>query len=106
MFTKTPDDPWFEDLDPIVRLYMYESWYVDLEDKNEFAKSYAILQGSFANPEMARKMVKLDNPDFESSDEDFDKVSKSIVEKNRQELKEAPKLKRRKRKLLNKQVHS
>lgn len=100
IYGKRPDDPWFEELDPILRLYMYESWYADLEDKNEFAKSYAILQGSFANPEMARKMVKLDNPDFESSDEDFDKVSKSIIEKNRQELKEASKLKRRKRKLL------
>lgn len=86
---------------------MYESWYADLEEKNEFARSYAILQGSFANPEMARKMVKLENPDFESSDEDFDNNSKLMIEKNKKELQNSnQKLKRRKRKLLNKQEHS
>lgn len=78
---------------------MYESWYADLEDKNEFARNYSILQGSFANPEMARKMVKLENPDFESSDEDYEKLSKSMIEKNRKEQDTLPKLKRRKRKL-------
>ncbi len=76
-------------------VWMYESWCRDLEEKNEFAKSYTILQGSFVNPEMARKMIDRENPDFETSDEDFEKLSQQIIEQNRKLIR------KRKRKVLN-----
>lgn len=58
-----------------------------MEEKNEFARSYSILQGSFTNPELAHKMIKSENPDFESSDEDFDKLSNEMLERNKKENK-------------------
>lgn len=82
-----PDDPWFEEMDFVLKLWLYESWCKDQEEKNNFARSYVILNGSFTNAEMARKMIKQDNPDFESSEEDFDKTSKEMLKKNRQEIK-------------------
>lgn len=85
MFHKLPNDDWFEDLDPVLRLWLYESWCRDLEEQNEFARSYAILQGSFTNPDLAHKMIKSENPDFETSDEDFEKISKQMVENNRKQ---------------------
>jgi hypothetical protein len=93
-YQKLPDDIWFEEIDPVMWLWMYESWCRDVEEKNEFAKSYAILQGSFVNPDMARKMIKSENPDFESTDEDYEKLSRQMIEDNRKTLR------RRKRKLL------
>jgi len=87
MFSKLPNDPWFENLDPILHLWMYQSWIKDLEEKNEFARSYAILGGSFVNPDMAKQMIKHDNPDHEVSDADFEKISKEILENNEKENK-------------------
>jgi Glu-tRNA(Gln) amidotransferase subunit E-like FAD-binding protein len=75
---------------------MYESWLSDFEEQNEFARSYAILQGSFANPEMAQKMIKSENPVFESSEEDFERTTQEMLEKNRKSIK-----KRHRRVLLN-----
>lgn len=65
---------------------MYESWYKDLEEKNDFARSYSILQGSFVNPEMAQNMIKNENPDFESDDATMDKLFETIEEENKQKL--------------------
>ncbi|HVI39752.1 MAG TPA: hypothetical protein VM577_03755 [Anaerovoracaceae bacterium] len=86
-------------MDPVLKLWLYESWSKDLEEANEFTRSYTVLGGYFSNPELARKMVKQENPDFESSDEDFDKASKKMVEDNRKELKS-----RRRRKQLIKEM--
>ena len=94
-FGRELDDVWFEELDPVLKLLMYESWRKDQEEENEFARSYAILQGSFANPEMAKKMIKAENPEFESSDEDFEKVSNQMLENNKQE--DSKTIKKRKR---------
>ncbi len=77
---------------------MYESWCRDIEEKNEFAKNYAILQGSFTNPQMAQKMIKNDNPDFEVSDEDFDRVSEQMLINNRKNIPPS----KQKRKIINK----
>lgn len=43
-------------------------------------KSIAILTGSFSNPEAANKMIKDQNPDFASSDEDFEKSIQMVVD--------------------------
>lgn len=76
---------------------MYESWCRDQEEENEFAKSYAILTGSASNPEWARRIIKSENPDFESSEEDYENLSKQMLEENRKPISKH----RRKRKLVN-----
>lgn len=79
-FNKMMDDPWFDDLDPMLRRLMYEHWCRDEEQQYEMLKSQAILIGSFANPEAAKAMIKTDSPDFESSPEDFEQSMKMVEE--------------------------
>lgn len=50
---------------------MFEHWAQDQAEKMELGRMVSILVGSFINPEQAQKMIKADNPDFSSSDEDF-----------------------------------
>jgi len=66
-----------------MKLWMFESWYADQEEQHEFAKNYTILEGSFTNPDAAKKMLKADNPDFESDDENYENISKQMIEENK-----------------------
>lgn len=79
-----------------MKLWLYESWIQDLEDKHEFAKSYAILHGSFTNPKMAGEMIKKDNPEHMSTDEDFEESWNWVVKDRKKETK---KRRRRRRKI-------
>lgn len=83
MYRELPSSQFFEEMDPIEYLWLYESWCRDLEEQNEFAKSYAILTGSASNPEWARRIIKSENPDFESSDEAYEETSRKMLETNR-----------------------
>lgn len=68
------------------RRYLYEHWARDEEQQYELLKSQAILIGSFTNPDAAKAMIKSENPDFESSEEDFEKSLKMVLadrEKNK-----------------------
>jgi len=57
---------------------MYESWVGDLEEKNEFAKHYAIFNGAFSNPEMAQKMMN-EESSVSVSDADFERSSQMVL---------------------------
>lgn len=77
--------------------YLYHHWLEDLQEKVEFHKNFAILQGSFANPDMAKKMIKRDNPDFEADDD----IQEASLQQMTQEDKAGSQIKhRRKRRLL------
>lgn len=78
MFGKLPDAEWFEELDPILKIYMYEHWCRDREEAYELAKSQSILVGSFTNPQAAKDMLKNEEPDFASTDEDFEKSMEMV----------------------------
>lgn len=80
-----------------MKLWMFEAWFADQEDQHEFAKNYAILEGSFTNPEAAKKMLKADNPDFESDDESYEKVSQEMLAESKAKLKKDSLLKRRRK---------
>ena len=96
---KLPDDDYYEDMDPLMKLWLYESWVQDLEDKHEFAKGYSIFQGSFTNPSMARDMIKKDNPEHMSTDEDFEESMRMVLEdRNKTKPKETKRRRRRRRK--------
>ena len=72
LYRRTPDDPWFENMSPLTKLWLYESWCEDLAEKNEFAKSYGTFIGAFSNLEMARAISGDNVTTIESSDEDMD----------------------------------
>jgi hypothetical protein len=97
-FGKEPDDDWFENLPSVKRLWMYESWCQDLEDKNEFAKSFSIFLGCFSNIEAAQQMLKRDQPDYGSTDRDFEESTRMVLaDRERQMNEEQGKPKRRRK---------
>jgi hypothetical protein len=96
-YSKELDDSWFDDLNPVLKTYMYEHWCRDQEEAFEMTRSQAILIGSFHNPTAAQDMLKSENPDFASSDEDFEQ-SLRLIEENKKET--LPKRKRQRRKAL------
>ena len=73
MYKKLPDDPFFESIDDITRLWLFHSWQQDIIDSAEADKNTAILTGSFTNPEAAKKMLNLGSSTYESSDDEFEK---------------------------------
>lgn len=77
-FRKMPDDPMFESLDPLMRIYLFEHFVNDQQDKKELLKMAAILTGSFTNPEAARQMIRAEEPDHQSSDEDFERTMQMV----------------------------
>ncbi len=70
MFRRLPSDPWFDEIDPVEKLYLFYSWQEKEIRQMELMRSQAILIGSFSNLEMARDLSK--PPDFESSDEEYE----------------------------------
>lgn len=95
-FQKLADDPWFDSLDFFQQIYMYEQWMEDKNESHELNENYAVLTGSFSNPDAGKAYWKQKNPKFKSSDEDF---AKSMEMVENQEVKP---MRRRQRKLLNK----
>lgn len=76
---------------------MYKSWEYSQELELEKLRNQAILIGSFFNPEMAKKMIKNENPDYSSSDFDTttDLIHEELLEKSQPNTK-----KRKRRKVL------
>lgn len=103
LFKTTFDDPdgIIENLDPFQKLMMHESWLEDKRERAEEAKNLGYLIGSFTNPEMVKKLLHAEANTFVSDDEEFDKLSKAIIEENRRKDQEkeanAPRRRRRKR---------
>lgn len=94
---KSLDSPWFDELDPVLKVYMYEHWCRDKEEEFELARSQSILIGSFTNPSAAQDMLKSENPDFASSDEDFERSLQMIKESKKNQVR---KRKRQQRKII------
>lgn len=94
------DDPCLDEIDPVQNLLMFESWVQDQREQSERDKNLAYLIGSFTNPEAVSKLLESEANTFVSDDEEFDALSKAIVEENRQKLKEetAGKPRRRRKK--------
>lgn len=65
------DDPRIVNLDPVRKLWMYNNWLADQNDKAELAKNTAYLLASFWNPE-AVKQILGDGNTHESTEEEFE----------------------------------
>lgn len=96
-----PDDPFYERINPYLKVWLYESWLHDKELESERLKQQAILIGSFFNPEMAQKMIKDERPDFQSTD--LDETSTAVREKILEDIadKKRGRKKRKKRKVID-----
>jgi hypothetical protein len=98
LYQKELDDPWLDDMNPILKHMYYECFMADLEDKHKFERTYSILTGSFSNVEMAKKMYDDDSgSDYESTEEDLNETMKWVQES--QEALSKPK--RRRRRVVN-----
>jgi hypothetical protein len=96
-----PGGSFYDEVDPWVYLWLFYSFIESEQSKHKMYRSMAILQGSFANPDMARRMMQAENPDAEMDDEDFDALSEYILTEN---IEKENKTKKRKKKLLLKQI--
>lgn len=96
-----PGGSFYENTNPWTYLWLYNSFMQEEEDKQKFARSLAIFQGSFSNLEMAKNIIKSDNPTAEMDDEQFEVVSEFILS---DEKKPETKMRKRQRKLLSKQT--
>lgn len=90
-----PDDPFYERINPYLKVWLYESWLHEKELEIEKLKQHAILIGSFFNPEAANRMVKDEQPDFKSTD--LDETNKIVREKIMEQEKEKKTGKKRKK---------
>jgi hypothetical protein len=96
-FGKLPSDPFFEEMHPLEKHWLFESWYHDQELQAERMKNQAILTGGFYNPEMAHRMFKKDRPDFASTDDDFEAATQFVREQIEQEAQGKKKGRRRRK---------
>jgi len=93
------DDPWFDEMDPLMKLLYFESFKQDIEEEHSFARNYAIFSGSFANMEMAQRIISEDNPDYESTEEDLEESTRMVIEGREKAFKK--KKRRRRRRVVN-----
>lgn len=75
-----PDDSWHDEIDPFLRLWLYESWVHEQELEMKRNRALGILIGSFTDPEAAQKMIKHEQPDFVASEEDHEETFRQIHE--------------------------
>lgn len=97
IYKKSPDDPFYENINPYLKVWLYESWIYEKELESEKLKNLAILIGSFINPEAAQKMVKSQNPDFvaTNAEQTAQEIHKEIINEDNNSKK-----KRKKRKVV------
>jgi len=96
MFRQFPDSQILEDIDPIMKLWMFHNWWADQLDKAELAKNTAYLIGSFWNPEAVKQLTGEGSNQYMSSDKEFEETWKMVQESKKVET-EAPRKKRKKR---------
>jgi hypothetical protein len=68
-------------MDPVQKIWMYENWIQDQNDMSELTKNHAYLLASFDHPEQVKKLLGKGQV-FESTDEEFDELSKAIKNNN------------------------
>lgn len=102
MFGRLPDDPWFEEIDPIIESWMYNSYVEDIREKMEYAREHGLLIGSFIDYDAVKKIIAVDNPDHMMTDEEFEQTTTELLGKSTAPTEEIekPKRHRRRRKLV------
>jgi hypothetical protein len=65
-----PDSEVYENMNPFLKWWLFESWLAKHEQDLERDRMQAIFLGSFYNPEAAQKMIKRDHPDVKTTDDE------------------------------------
>jgi len=78
---RLPDDPWYEEMDPVLKRWLFENWIGDKKDDAELAKNHAYLLASFDHPDAVKQLVGQGNVHM-SSDEEFEESSRMVRELN------------------------
>lgn len=99
MFKKLPSDNFIEEMDPLEKAWMYYHWRHDYKDSQDMLENVGYLIGSFTNPEAVKQM--LDSNSFSSTDEEFDELSKKILEENKSKENSQKSLHRRHRRRIS-----
>lgn len=101
-YQKLPDDNWFEELDPMIKAWMFYSWIEDFADEFKLLENQGYLIGSFFNPEAVKKILGKGSETHTSTDEEFDKLTRKLMEPTEEELAlmNGPKRKNKKRRKL------
>jgi len=83
---------------------MFHSWMADKQEQHEMYHDYGTFVGAFSNPDMAQKIWDSKDPQYSSTDEEFDESSRNVMEIGKQlATASRPKHRRhRRRKVLNK----
>jgi hypothetical protein len=79
VFQKKPDDPFFEEMDPVQKMWMFHQWIGDQLDSAELAKNHAYLLASFDHPEEVKKILGGGDVHI-STDEEFEESSRIVRE--------------------------
>jgi hypothetical protein len=84
MLRKLPDDPEIEEMDPLIRTWMFYNWIEDYTDEYKMLENQGYLIASFIDPEGVRKLIGQDSSTHASTDEEFEATSRKIREANKQ----------------------
>jgi hypothetical protein len=80
MYKVLPTDPFITEMDPVLKVWLYEQWIGDHRDDAELAKNHAYLLGSFWNPEAVKQLMN-DNV-HESTDEEYEESLRMVRDTN------------------------
>lgn len=100
-YGKLPDDPFFEEMNPFIKMWLYESWINEIENEYEKMRQLGILIGSFYNPEAARKIAKQENPDYSTTEEEFEQSLQYVHDHMRQTEELTPQRKKKRKVILD-----
>lgn len=85
-------------MNPFLKIWMFQHWLEDQNDKREETKNLSYSIGSFINPQAVQELVNAGDNTFATDDEAFDQLSNEIADFNRKQLeKEKPHRKRKKK---------
>lgn len=93
-----PDDPRIADMDPVLKLWMFNNWLGDQLDRADLAKNLAYLIASFDHPEQVKKLLGEGEVHI-STDEEFDESSQMVRNFSLQALQQQNSTKKRRRRL-------
>lgn len=95
-FGKLPDDVEIEEMDPMMRMWMFYNWIEDHNENVDLFKHHGYLIGSFINPEMAKEITQ--GPTYATSDDEFEATSRMVREASLKAQKEQTITKKRRKK--------
>lgn len=93
------DDPRITEMDPVRKIWMFNNWLADQNDKAELAKNHAYLLASFSHPDAVKELMGEGNV-HQSNDEEYEESLRMVREQSLAlaQIKEDKPVRRRRRK--------